>query len=73
MIVEPPYETNGIGLPVRGMMPMTPHTLTSIWKTMSEVQPAAMRRPVRSGAYLAMRKPAQAKIAKPASMPSAPT
>ncbi len=69
----PPYEMKGIGLPVSGKMPRTPVTLSSICTTMSEVHPAAMSLPERSGACWAILRPAHPRTPKPTSMPRVPT
>jgi hypothetical protein len=50
MMVEPPYEINGRGLPERGRRPKTPPMLTKAWMINIEVQPAAISLPVKSGA-----------------------
>ena len=39
---EPPYVTNGNGMPVTGMTPMTMPTLTGSWNTIIEARPTAI-------------------------------
>ena len=41
--LEPPYETNGSGIPVSGASPRTAARLTAAWPQMSAVMPAASR------------------------------
>ena len=73
MMDEPPYERNGMGLPESGKMPMTPQTLSSIWKARSEVHPTATRRPERSDAQRAIFMPCHAMTPKAARTPRVPT
>jgi hypothetical protein len=73
MMDEPPYEMNGTGLSERGKMPMTPLTLSRSWIMMSEVHPAAISLPVRSGAFSAILSPAHSRRAKAANRPTVPT
>ena len=57
---EPPYDTNGSGIPVSGAMPRTAARLIAACPQTSVVIPAARRLPKGSRHCKAMRKPAQA-------------
>jgi len=59
--LEPPYETNGSGIPVSGASPSTAARLIAAWPQMSAVSPAASSFPKGSRQRSAMRKPATAK------------
>ena len=63
---EPPYETNGSGIPVSGAIPSTAARLTAACPQTSVVTPAASRLPNGSRQRSATRKPAQAKTANAA-------
>jgi hypothetical protein len=43
--LEPPYETNGSGIPVSGAIPRTAARLMQAWQQTSAVRPAASRLP----------------------------
>jgi len=58
MRLEPPYETNGSGIPVSGARPMTALTLTAAWPQISAVIPAARNFPKGSRQASATLKPA---------------
>ena len=64
--LEPPYETNGRGMPVSGAIPSTAARLTAACPHTSAVSPAARSFPNGSRQRSAMRKPAIAKTAKAA-------
>lgn len=59
--LEPPYETNGSGIPVSGARPITAAMLIAAWPQMSAVMPAASRFPNGSLHAIARRSPAYAK------------
>ncbi len=56
---EPPYETNGSGMPVTGSTPTTAPTLITAWLVIQTVIPTASRLPKRSGAGLPPGTPAR--------------
>jgi hypothetical protein len=56
--LEPPYETNGSGIPVSGASPMTALTLRAAWPQMSAVIPVARSLPNGSRQARATLKPA---------------
>ena len=56
--LEPPYETNGSGIPVSGASPSTAAMLTAACPQMSAVTPAARRFPNGSLQPIAIRSPA---------------
>ena len=58
--LEPPYETNGSGIPVSGASPSTAARLIAAWPQMSAVMPAARRFPNGSLQAIASRRPAYA-------------
>jgi hypothetical protein len=57
-MLEPPYETNGSGMPVSGARPSTAARLIAAWPQTSAVMPAASRLPNGSLQEIASRKPA---------------
>ena len=61
--LEPPYETNGSGIPVSGASPSTAARLIAAWPQTSAVIPAASRLPKGSLHVIASRRPAYAKAA----------
>ena len=61
--LEPPYETNGSGIPVSGASPITAATFTVACPQTSIVSPTARRFPNGSLQPRAIFKPAQAKTA----------
>ena len=63
---EPPYETNGSGIPVSGAIPSTANRLTAACPQTRVVSPAASRFPKGSRQFRAIRNPAQAKTANAA-------
>ncbi len=64
--LEPPYETNGSGIPVSGATPSTAARFTAAWPQTSDVSPAASRFPKGSRQRSATQKPAYAKAPKAA-------
>src|SRR5919108_283533 len=58
---EPPYETNGNGIPVMGEMPIVMPMLTNPWNANIETMPAASKVPKWSFAIIEMRTPRQTK------------
>ena len=56
--LEPPYETNGSGIPVSGASPTTAATLIAAWQQIIAVIPAASRFPNGSRQPIAVRSPA---------------
>jgi len=56
--LEPPYETNGSGIPVSGARPSTAATLIAAWPQIIATSPAARRFANGSRAASAMRSPA---------------
>jgi len=56
--LEPPYDTNGSGIPVSGARPSTAARLIAAWPQMSAVMPAASRLPKGSLQPIASRRPA---------------
>jgi hypothetical protein len=58
MRLEPPYETNGSGIPVSGARPITALTLTAACPQMRAVIPVARSFPKRSRQESATLKPA---------------
>jgi hypothetical protein len=58
--LEPPYETNGSGIPVSGASPSTAARLIAAWPLISAVIPAARRFPNGSLQESASRRPAYA-------------
>jgi hypothetical protein len=58
--LEPPYETNGSGIPVSGARPSTAARLIAAWPHVSAVIPAASRFPNGSLHAIASRSPAYA-------------
>ena len=61
--LEPPYETNGSGIPVSGASPSTAARLIAAWPQTSAVSPAASRLPNGSRHSSATFSPAHAKSA----------
>jgi hypothetical protein len=61
MRLEPPYETNGSGIPVSGASPSTAARLMAAWPVTRAVIPAASRFPNGSLHVSASRSPAYAK------------
>lgn len=59
--LEPPYETNGSGIPVSGASPRTAARLIAACPQMRAVIPAARRFPNGSLHPIARRRPAYAK------------
>ena len=59
--LEPPYETNGSGMPVSGASPSTAARLIAACPQTSAVIPAASRFPKGSLQLIASRRPAYAK------------
>ena len=55
--LEPPYETNGSGIPVKGASPITAAMLIAAWPQTSIVKPAASALPNGSRQRSAIRKP----------------
>ena len=70
--LEPPYETNGSGTPVRGAIASTAARLTAAWPQMSEVIPAATSFPKGSRQRRATEKPAKAKSPNASTTPAVP-
>ena len=64
--LDPPYETNGSGIPVSGATPSTAARLMAAWPQTSEVIPAASSFPNGSRQCSATAKPANANAAKAA-------
>ena len=58
MRLEPPYDTNGSGMPVSGARPITALTLTAACPQISAVMPAARSFPKGSRQARATLKPA---------------
>ena len=58
---EPPYDTNGSGIPVSGATPSTAARLIAAWPQTSIVSAAARRFPNGSRQAIAIRRPAYAK------------
>ena len=56
--LEPPYETNGSGIPVSGASPSTAARLIAACPQMRAVMPAASRFPNGSFVVIASRRPA---------------
>ena len=54
-IDEPPYDTNGNGTPVIGMMPKLMPMFSNAWNPIHDATPAAASRPKGSAVRLAMR------------------
>ena len=52
---DPPYETNGSGTPVTGMIPSVMPMFSNIWKVNQQTIPVATSRPNRSSARSAIR------------------
>src|SRR5215207_8847876 len=48
-VEEPPYDRNGSGSPVIGMIPSVIPMLTNVWKANQHATPPATSRPKRSG------------------------
>ena len=61
--LEPPYETNGSGIPVSGAIPSTAARLIAAWQETRAVMPAASRFPKGSTHSSATFNPAHAKSA----------
>ena len=64
--LDPPYDTNGSGIPVSGATPSTAARFTAACPQTSEVTPAARSFPKGSRQRSATVKPANAKAAKAA-------
>ena len=62
--LEPPYETNGSGIPVSGATPIAAAMLIAAWPQTSAVIPAASRFANGSRQAMASRTPAYAKAVK---------
>ena len=54
-IAEPPYDTNGSGRPVIGMMPSVIPMFSNVWNANQQTTPPATSGPNRSARVLAIR------------------
>ena len=54
-IDEPPYDTNGSGRPVTGMIPSVMPMFSNVWNANQQITPDATSRPNRSSARAAIR------------------
>ncbi len=55
IVDEPPYEMNGSGMPVTGIMPRLMPTFSNTWKPIMQRTPTHIRRPTGSRASCAVR------------------